>query len=241
MIIVILATGAYFLNLTRLIKKAFPLVLMVALLSYLSSCSEALSGRKEEGVIEFSTRAVDASHPLYGFAPDAATMKFKNEKFVIEMSTMGMFNYSIIGDNKEKTLAQTVKFMNIKQACIERGKEIETDNNNYRLQIEETGETKEIAGLKCHGLKVTRLDVPGESFEAWYTKELGTEDCNALTPYSSVKGMLLDYRIEKMGMEMHFLAKSYNPVKVPDAAFKIPASMKIIPKKEMQKFFDDLQ
>jgi hypothetical protein len=206
-----------------------------------SSCTEDVFGGREEGVIEFATKAVDPSHPLYGFAPDAATLRYKKDRFIIEMSTMGMFNYSIIGDNKDKTMAQTVKFMNIKQACVEKEKEIQQDNLEYVLNIEETSETKEIVGLKCYKLKVTMANDPTVKWDAWYTKDLGVENCNSLTPYSKVKGMLLDYRIKKMGMEMHFLAKSHKNVQVPDNTFKIPATMKIIPKDEMEQFFRELQ
>lgn len=198
-------------------------------------------GGKEEGVIEFTTTAMDPGHPLYGFAPDEAVMKYKKDRFIIEMSTMGMFNYSIIGNNREKSLAQTVKFMNIKQACIEKGKEIEADNNDYALRIEETTDTKEIIGFKCYRLIVSKLSAPSVKFDAWYTKELGVEDCNLLTPYAAVKGILLDYRIKKMGIEMHFLAKAHNHVEVPDNTFKIPATMKIISKEEMEQFFRELQ
>lgn len=197
--------------------------------------------KNEEGIIEFDTKATDVNHPLYGFAPSAATLKFKGDKFVIEMSTMGMFNTAIIGDTKAKTMAQTVKFMNIKQACIEHEKDLEVDNQNYRIKIEETNETKEIIGLKCYKLKVTKLDEPSVTFDAWYTKDLGMENSNNLTPYAQVKGVLIDYRIKKMGIEMHFLAKSYQHVEVPDANFEVPASMKIVSKEEMAKFFADLQ
>lgn len=209
--------------------------------SVLCSCGSDKSSQIEEGIIEFDTQPVDDKHPLAGFAPSNATLKFKENKFVIEMSTMGMFNTSIIGDSKAKTLAQTIKFMNIKQACIEHEKDLEADNQNYKINIEETGETKSIAGLKCYKIKVTKLDEPNAPFDAWYTKDLGMESCNALTPYSPVKGVLLDYRIKKMGMEMHFSAKSYQHVEVPDHNFEIPASMKIVSKEEMTKFFNDLQ
>jgi hypothetical protein len=212
------------------------------LLGSMASCGGGkVTNRSEEGVIEFDTRAVDEKHPLYGFAPSSATLKFKGSKFIIEMSTMGMFNTSIIGDAKAKTLAQTIKFMNIKQACIEHEKDLALDNQNYPIKIEETSETKEIAGLKCFKLKVTKLNEPSSTFDAWYTKELGMEDCNALTPYAPVKGVLMDYRIKKMGMEMHFAAKSYQHVEVADHNFEIPASMKIVSKEEMTKFFNDLQ
>jgi hypothetical protein len=51
----------------------------------------------------------------------------------------------------------------------------------------------------------------------------------------------MDYRIKKMGLEMHFVARSASHPEIPDNIFEIPASLKIISKEEMKKFFDDLQ
>lgn len=222
-------------------KLLFGSGLLVLLLLGVFSCKSDDEGGDEEGIIEFNTFALDEKHPLYGFAPASATLKFKKEKFVIEMSTMGMFNTSIIGDNTNKTIAQTIKFMNIRQACIENENDLMLENRDYELKIEETKESKEIIGLKCYKLKVTKVNEPNVVFDAWYTKELGMENCNALTPYAKVKGVLIDYRIKKMGMEMHFEGKSYHKTKVPDNTFEIPASMKIVSKEEMEKFFLDLQ
>ena len=199
------------------------------------------SGSKEEGLIEFDTKGVDPTHPLYGFAPSSASFKFKQDKFIIEMSTMGMFNTSVILDSKAKTIAQTVKFLDIKQACIENEQDLIEENAAYALKIEETKETKKIIGLKCYKAHVTKINEPNVSFDVWYTKELGMENVNALTPYAQLKGILLDYRVKKMGMELHFLAKSYSSVKIPDNAFEIPASMKIVPKSEMEEFIKNLQ
>jgi hypothetical protein len=198
-------------------------------------------GKKGEGLIEFDTKGVDPTHPLYGFAPSAASFKFKQDKFVIEMSTMGMFNTSVIVDNKAKTIAQTVKFLDIKQACIETEKDLEAENADYALKIEDTKETKEIAGVKCYKAHVTKVKEPNVKFDVWYTKELGMEDVNALTPYAQLKGILMDYRVKKMGMELHFTAKSVAQKEIPDKDFQIPASMKIVPKSEMEKFINDLQ
>lgn len=211
------------------------------LLQFLSSCNSDKESTKNEGIIEFNTSAVDKNHPLSGLAPTTATLKFKGDKFLIEMSTMGMFNTSIIGNNQTKTLSQSIKFMNVRQACIETERDLILENQDYELAIEETDETKEIIGLKCHKLKVTKVNEPNVKFDAWYTKALGMENSNALTPYAKVKGVLIDYRIKKMGMEMHFEAKSYQHVEVPDNVFEIPASMKIVSKEEMAKFFEDLQ
>ena len=224
-------------------SKALLFLIGVIFITSCNSCSgnKDKIGGNEEGVIEFDTKGVDDQHPLYGLAPSSATLKFKKEKFVVEMSTMGMFNTTIIGDTKTKTVAQTVKFMDIKQACVENEKEVLADNLDYALKIEETKETKKIAGLKCYKLNVTMVNKPTEKFTAWYTKDLGMEDCNLLNPYSSVKGVLMDYRVKKMGLEMHFVAKKYNNVEVPDNTFEVPASMKIVSKEEMAEWFANLQ
>ena len=204
---------------------------------FLVSCGSGTKGGKDEGLIEFETKGVDEKHPLYGLAPSSATLKFKGDKFAIEMSTMGMFNTSIIGDSKAKTITQTVKFLDIKQACIEKENDIIAENQDFALKIEETNETKKIINLKCYKARVTKVNEPNVSFDVWYTKELGMENCNALTPYAQLKGVMLDYRIKKMGLEMHFLAKRYENVSIPDNTFEIPASMKIITQEEMAKFF----
>jgi hypothetical protein len=174
-------------------------------------------------------------------APGSAVLKYKKDKFIIEMSTMGMFNTSVIGNLEDKTIIQTVKFMDIKQYCVENVVDIVAENNTYKLKIEETKETKTMLGLKCYKLKVAMVDNPAITFDAWYTKDLGMESCNELTPYANVKGVLLDYRVKKMGMEMRFLAKKISGIEVPDNSFDVPTTMKKVSKDEMQKFFNDLQ
>lgn len=219
------------------LKFIFRTLLAVQAVLVFSSCGSAGKGGKEEGLIEFETKGVDEKHPLYGLAPSSATLKFKGDKFAIEMSTMGMFNTSIIGDYKARTITQTVKFLDIKQACIQNENDIVAENQEFLLKIEETSDTKKIANLKCHKAHVTKVNEPNVSFDIWYTKELGMENCNALTPYAQIKGVLMDYRVKKMGLEMHFLAKAYENVTIPDNTFEIPASMKIISQEEMAKFF----
>ena len=101
---------------------------LLVLTNALSSCDpSAIMGSREEGEIEFETKGVDETDPLYGFMPSTASLKFKGDKFIIEMSTMGMFNTSIIGNSKEKTMVQTVKFLDIQQACIQTEKDLKED------------------------------------------------------------------------------------------------------------------
>lgn len=204
-------------------------------------CKGEDSKVSDEGQIEYETKVVDENHPLAGLAPSSATLKFKKDKFIMEMSTMGMFNTMFMADFTNKTLTQMVKFMDVKQACIENEKEVLLENSMYKLKIEETSETKVIAGYKCHKLKVTMANDPTVTFDAYYTKEMQVENVNSLSPYVGVKGMLMQYRLKKMGLELQFTAKKVKNVEIPDNTFELPAYYKIVDKAEMQKFFSGLQ
>ena len=219
------------------ITKVF---LLAPVLLVFTGCKDIKEGGSDEGVIEFVTSPVNKSDPLFELAPSKATMKFKKDKFLVQMSVMGIFNTSLFSDSKAKTLTQTVKFMNIRQYCVENATDLEAENKANALSFEETGETKKIAGLKCYRLKVTNLSAPGETFDAWYTRELGNPDCNVLTPYAPVKGVMMDYRIKKMGLEMHFVASKFSNEQVPDETFRVTENLKEVSREEMSKLFAEL-
>lgn len=211
--------------------------LMVVFILLFSFCKHENDKIVNEGEIEFDVAAVDPNHPWAGMIPTTATMKFKDDKFLLEMSTMGMFTTTFICDQSGKTLTQMVKFLDIKQACIEKEAEIQKENLGYKLKWEESKETKVIAGYKCKKLNVVMVDHPEVKYEAYYTNEMGGENVNDLSPYNGVKGMLMQYRLKKMGLELQFTAKSVKKSDVDDNIFEIPAYFKIVPKPEIEKIF----
>lgn len=212
-------------------------LVLIALL-FFSSCKNSNDKIVNEGEIVFDVSAVDPNHPWAGMIPTTANLRFKDDKFLLEMSTMGMFTTTFICDQTGKTLTQMVKFLDIKQACIEREAEIKKENLDYKLKWEETKETKVIAGYKCKKLNVTMVDHPEINYEAYYTTEMGAENINDLSPYAGVKGMLMQYRLKKMGLELEFTAKSVKKLEVADNIFEIPAYFKIVPKSEIEKIFE---
>jgi hypothetical protein len=214
-----------------------------AIMFSLQSCkndgSVAGCTSNSEGVIEFETNAVDAAHPMASLAPSSATLKYKDRQFVMEMSSFG-FKTNIYGDLEKKTMTQTIKFFDLKQACLENEPDIKKENEDYKINIEETKETKQIAGLKCYKLKVSMVDSPQVTFDAYYTKDLGMGDFNKLTPYAQIKGMLMDYRAKRMGMEMHFKAKEVKNVTVEDASFTIPKDVNFVSKETIRQTVNPL-
>jgi hypothetical protein len=194
-----------------------------------------------EGLIEYNAEVVDQSHPMAGLAPSSATVKFKDNKLQVEMSTMGIFNTTFISNPRQKTLTQMVKFMDIKNACIQREGDLVEENKEYELKFEPTEEIKKIAGYNCKKVKVIMVNNPSVIFDIYYTDELGVDSINNIGPYKEIKGMLMQYRLKKLGLEMCFTATSVKKEDIKDDDFEVPAFYKIVTRKEMEKLFDDIQ
>lgn len=218
-------------------------ILFIALgLSILiSSCKYANPKFIDEGVIEYDAKVVDENHPMAGLAPGKMTVSFKGSMFAAEMSTMGVFTTTFIANPTKKTITQLVRVFDVKQACIDDEKAIEAENNAYKLNFEETKETKEIAGYKCKKVIATLADDPTVKFDVYYTEELNVKAPNFSNPYSKIKGMLMEYRLKKFGLEMTFTATSVKKEEIPDETFELPAYYKVISKKEMDDFFKSIQ
>lgn len=216
-----------------------------SLVSILTLVSCGDSKRSEnaltEGVIEYNAEVVDQSHPMAGLAPGSATVKFKDNRLQIEMSTMGIFNTVFISDPSKKTLTQMVKFMDIKNACIQTEADLALENKDYELKLEEVKGTKTIAGYKCHKVKATYVNNPTESFDVYYTTDLGLDSINNIGPYKALKGMLMQYRLKKLGLEMCFTATAVKNEEIKDDSFDVPAFYKIVTRTEMEKLFEDIQ
>lgn len=219
----------------------------IGILSVITVVSFSFCGGKsksensfEEGVIEYKTDVINSEHPLASFAPTTATAKLKANKWIIEMSTMGLFNVYFSCDLDKGTLTEMIKYMDIKNACIENDSTLKEENDKYQLTFKETSDTKVIAGFKCKKVIATKVLDPKCSFDVYYTEDIGPENENSLTPYKSLKGMLMDYRIMRLGLEMHFVATSAKKEEVKDAEFEIPSFFKILTRKEFDDEFNKL-
>ncbi|MCD6065555.1 MAG: hypothetical protein K0S33_381 [Bacteroidetes bacterium] len=208
-------------------------------------CSSCGQGNSEkfisEGIIDYSAEVVDKSHPMAGLAPSSMSMYFKENMYCSEMSTMGMFNSKFVANPNTKTFTTMIKILNEKNACIEGEKEIKADQEGKKLTFEETKETKVIAGYKCKKVIATSVSDPTDKFSVYYTDEFDLKNTNYSTPYESLKGLVMQFRLEKFGMEMEFTAKSVKKEDVPDATFELPGFYKIVTKKEMDEFFKFIQ
>jgi hypothetical protein len=208
---------------------------------FISCNGPTLHNKKTEGVIEYKVEVVDKTHPLAGLAPDKAILKFKDDKYKIEMSTMGVFKTSFILDGNKKTLTEMIKFMDIKNACIENQEDLIKEANLSPLRFKSTNEEKKIAGYKAKKLIAYYVYNPQDSFEVLYTTHLEPQNIYDLSAYKGINGMLMKYRLKKWGLELEFTAQKVSLEQIPDEEFELPSYYKIVSKEEMEKFIKDLQ
>ena len=193
-----------------------------------------------EGTVEYKADVINCKHPLASFAPSSATVKIKDDKWLLEMSTMGIFNIYFSCNLTHKTLAQMIKYMDIKNACVETDSMLTEENNKFKLTFKETNVTKMIAGFKCKKVIATKVSDPTQVFDMFYTEDIGPANGNALTPYKEIKGMMMDYRIMRLGLEMHFIATSAKSGEIKDSDFEIPSYYKILTRPEFDVEFNRL-
>ncbi len=221
------------------VQKFFLYIIGIVILT---SCETPIfHDKKSEGVIEYKIEAVDKQHPLAGLAPDKAILKFKDDRYLVEMSTMGVFKTTFILDGKKKTLTEMIKFMDIKNACIETQEDLIKEANLHSLKYRNTNEKVDIAGYQCDKLIAYHVSNPQDSFEVLFTKNLEPKNIYDLSAYKGIKGMLMKYRLRKWGLELEFTAKNVSLQQIPDEEFEMPSYYKIISKEEMEKFIKSLQ
>ncbi len=156
------------------------------------------------------------------------------------MSTMGLFNTSIIVDNDTKTLIQTIRVFDIKNATIQDEKSVNEENQEYELVFTPTNEIKVIAGYNCKKYIASMKKDPSKKFDVYYTDELNIKVPNAMGPYSQIPGMLMQYRLKRFGMEMEFTATKIYQEEVKENSFELPSHYKVVSKEEMRSFLESI-
>jgi len=73
------------------------------------------------------------------------------------------------------------------------------------------------------------------------TIETPQKSANFTNPYFKIKGMPMEYRLKKFGLELTFTALGVKKEDIPNETFELPAYYKVIPKKEMEEFFKSIQ
>lgn len=214
------------------------------LLFLLAGCNHSLfHSRIAEGTIEYKIVVLDSANAMAKFAPDKMTVKFKKNKSYAELvAGMGLFETSFINDEPDKKITQMVRMLNKKWAYIADTAAVNKElTHDVQFDITKTGETKIIAGYKCKKAIAKARDGKTPDIELYYTDDIKLENPNWATPFRSIDGVLMQYRISKYGFYMEFTAEKVEPEKIDDNVFKLPADYKMISKQQIDELYKGFQ
>jgi hypothetical protein len=98
-----------------------------------------------------------------------------------------------------------------------------------------------IAGYKCTMAKITFPDDIHPSFTVYYTNDIHLQTPNWNSPFSKIEGVLMEYQVDRYGLEMKFTAKKVTKADVESSSFEIPEGYKPVTVEYMNEIFQSLQ
>ncbi len=218
------------------------LLLLFSVLVFISGCGKKFSSNSE-GTIEFEVTypKMDPSNFMLDFLPKTMEQKFKNNTFVTELSAgMGMFRTCFIIDCNDKKYTHFVKLINKKFILtLNEDGVIEMNKIMPTYIVTQTNETKEIAGYLCKKATVT-VENTGEIFDIFYTKEIDIDTPNWATQYADIKGVLMEYQLEKYGLCMRITAKNVSFNNIEENALKQPEGYQHVSIDRMDKEMEEI-
>lgn len=210
----------------------------------LAGCDSLYHKSISEGVIEFEVTypETDAGDLMAGILPNEMTLKFKDNKTIGKLSSMGIFTTSIIAYPDSKKVAQLVRIMTKKYVLMLDSAEVQDLYSELpEMTVHFVDETKEIAGYKCKKAIITFKNDIKEEFSVYYTNDIEIENSNWPTPFHEIDGVLLEYRVRKYNIEMRLTATRVTKSTIDDSEFEIPPDYNKITQEEMNQIFEGFQ
>jgi GLPGLI family protein len=197
-----------------------------------------------EGKIRFDITYAQSKVGGYSTSvlPKEMIMEF-NEDMVKSTIEGGLGFFNLVNVSDLNSLQHTTWLKFIDKKYIYEGEKKDTPccfGMLSNMRLEYTDKTKEIAGLLCHHARANFPDNGIESFDIWYTRELGIENPNSNSPFHEIPGVLLEFNTLMGNANMHMIATSHSVQKIPEKHFQSPKNYRPVSKAEIERILEAL-
>lgn len=184
------------------------------------------------------TVSEDLPEQAKAMMPKTMTFYIGKNKTKTELFTqMGM--QSSIEDLENKTKISLLEIMGQKFAIRDSWEDVQEEMKNATdVEVERTGETKEIAGYSCEKILAKKVEDGKVHATAWVTSELDVpEQINFSNPqFKEIGEMMLEFEMDAgNGMMLTFTAIEIDQKKIKDKIFEVPEDFKETTRDELQK------
>ena len=219
------------------------LIVLFVLIVSVNSCTESNTSKKiKEGEIEFEIEYLDdeRENPLISLLPKKMITVFKNNSThsLIEgfWGTFKLLYITNFNKGQNITLFQILdkKYMYLADTtAVPFGYSSASD-----VELIFTEKNKNIAGYGCsHAMAV--FPNSKDTIQLYFTHQLGIKKPNLNNPYKMINGVLLEFSVKLLGINMKFNAKRISKKKVDSNMFNAPTGYKTVSKDEMEKIVNE--
>lgn len=210
-------------------------LILVLLLSGLSSFSQK---KFSEGTIVFDMDIQsDAEDMMSSMMPKEMVIRIKGTKSRTELE-MGMMGSTIVlTDNKDNSTVTLMDIMGRKFAMKIDEKTAEEQRNKLpQYTIQETTETKDIAGYKCKKATLTDKNTK-EVVTLYYTEQIPYIGNNMNNQFKGIKGFPMEYATNMNGVSMKIKVRSVTGENISDDLFTVSKEYKYVTQQELMNEF----
>ena len=212
------------------------LVLLVSLLWM--GCERSPYYGMSEGkvVYELEMDAEGIPAMMSAMMPSEAVTWFSNGRSCTVMEGAGgFFENRLLLDPEKKLFASLTSMMGNKVAVVMDSDSVMGKAKNKNLEIDYTGNKKEIAGIMCQEA-VIKGD-SGAVFRVFFTDELDVRAPDMGAMFSQIDGLMMEYEIEMRDFRLKLKAKEVSADKPDPELFTIPKDYEI--KKTNNKYYQN--
>lgn len=221
--------------------------LLIFLLTF-SGCSDFKSKKEfNEGTIEYSIQTQDETQSSFNSSllPNKITVKFRDNNTSNKVEGLsGAVTLTYINNIDDKNGIILVKFLNKKlffEEPLTSGNISSTYSGMPNITIKETNDTITYQGYKCKKAIASFNDSSNYSFEILYTNDIKIANPNANTPFESINGVMLMFKVKLYKHIMSITATTIKREHIPKDNFSIPSEYVRVSKKTIEDFLSLLQ
>ncbi|HAF30002.1 MAG TPA: hypothetical protein DCG75_13255 [Bacteroidales bacterium] len=221
-------------------------VIIALIFTLFNSCKKVQhKDRIREGYIEYDIEYLDDSMDSFmkGLLPKKMTIKFKNNNTINKIEGFsGIVSFTHIQNFREKRNITLVKVLNKKYKYVEKLNDKSMffeELPGMKIEVQDT--SLEVCGFKSKKARITIPDSNVEPFYIYYTDDIIINNVNAQTPFKSIDGVLLEFKLKLYDMPMKLTARKIQEAEISSEDFEIPKGYESINKKTMIEIIELLK
>ncbi|MFN8257291.1 MAG: hypothetical protein U0W24_16475 [Bacteroidales bacterium] len=196
-----------------------------------------------EGEIKYEIEYLDdqRSNSLIPLLPNEMTTSFKPDatRTLIE-GLFGTFKLIYILNQPAKTNYTLLQILDKKYVYQSPINDLAFGYQDMRkVKIVYSDKVKRIAGFKCKNAKAIIQNGKSDTVDIYFTKEIGLKYANINNPFKEIDGVLMEFTVNLVDINMKFTARKVIEKKVENKYFELPSGFVSITEERMHQLIND--